>query len=330
MPLDSLRYRNRHALLLIVLVGCYQAKDSEKLETQQLDDSELIDLGERLFFDQNLSSNKKVSCGTCHQPAKSFTDGMRTSTLGVSGSFIKRNTPTLINLNESPNFFFDGGSKDLESTVFSPLVHPDEMNADLILLLEYLKNDSLYSRQFELTFNTDSIVISYVLTAIASYVRSIISNQSSFDRLSKIDSLPALGFETFREKGCITCHPPPLFTDHEFHNIGLDSVPTKLVFGQSNLGRYNITQQIEDVGRFKTPTLRNLVFTEPYMHDGRFATLEEVMDHYSESTISLPNQSPALRKSRHLTDQEKEAIIEFLHLLTDSTVVEAFPISQDR
>ncbi|MDW7690987.1 cytochrome c peroxidase [Flammeovirgaceae bacterium SG7u.111] len=291
-----------------------------------------ITLGKQLFFDPALSANGRISCATCHQPQRAFSDGLPLSNLGSSQETLARHTPALINLAWNKGLFWDGGVKNLESVLFAPLSHPDEMALPLKELVTKLKNDPTYPEQFREVFG-NSIQVAYVARALAQYQRSLISANAKYDQVVlgkegvEFLALEKKGLALFEEK-CISCHPAPFFTDHGFHNIGLDSLyPTER---ENPLqGRYRITLDSADLGKFKTPTLRNITLTAPYMHDGRFATLEEVLDHYSEEMKqSKTLDSTFLDKNGKigigLDEKEKEALLSFLHTLTDSGFVNQY------
>ena len=292
---------------------------------QVRDQQAALKLGKRLFFDPNLSINKKVSCASCHQPEKSFTDGLQTSNLGVSGNTLVRNTPTLLNLEDQQFFFMDGGAENLESMIFSPLTHPDEMGMNTHKLIKSLSKDVTYKCQFRQAFKKDTMVAAMVLKSLATYVRSIKSQKSRFDSFQAgkviLNESELLGWNLFQSKGCIKCHIPPLFIDHDFHNIGLDPISTISEIEDPRSGRFRVTQKSEDIGKYKTPTLRNLTFTSPYMHDGRLSSLEDVIEHYSSQIKDPSKHHPALRRAKNMNSIEKMALIDFLKTLTDSTVL---------
>jgi cytochrome c peroxidase len=279
-----------------------------------------IALGEMLFFDTRLSSNGKVACATCHQPAKAFSDGVAVSTAGVSGLALDRHAPSLFNLAWHDAFFWDGGAKDLESQTFAPLQHPDEMNADLKKVLAELSGLPEYKKAFRKAFGTDSITSVLLSRALAQYQRTIMSTHSLYDQVqmgqATFDELQLRGLAVF-EAHCAVCHTPPLFTDLQYHNNGLDSEFPAEKEGIYQ-GRFRISYDSLELGAFKTPSLRNLAFTAPYMHDGRFSKLEEVLNHYAQGI------KPSATLSRHipvegipLSEEEKSALLRFLETLHD-------------
>ncbi len=294
-----------------------------------------IALGEKLFYDPILSSNNKISCATCHQPSRAFTDGLALSDRGVSGKKLHRNVPSLVNLAWQKGSFWDGGAKDLESLVFAPLTHPDEMGQDLRELVQELDEQATYRSLFKKAFGKDTIYSALIARALAQYQRTLISANSRYDRF--IRNEPGAGFSEIELKGmkifdqkCGSCHQfgkgeNDFFTDHAYHNNGLDSMYSSDFEGIFQ-GRFRITRDSADMGKFKTPSLRNLTRTAPYMHDGRFPTLEAVLGHYDHKMINSTTLDAVFQKEDGsvgipLTDEEKEAIVAFLHTLTDSTFV---------
>ncbi|MEO9484670.1 MAG: cytochrome c peroxidase [Ekhidna sp.] len=316
-------FKWNRSIVLLFLCSCCSYKEEHAINREYpiANEQAAIELGKKLFFDPMLSANQEVSCATCHQPSKSFTDGLKTTTLGVTGKSLGINTPTLLNLDQSQFFFFDGGSSDLASTVFNPLTHPDEMANDMSSLLEYLTSDSSYHSKFESAFNTDTLVTSMLLKSIARYIETLQSSNSRFDAYLNGDIAllqgEQMGWFYFQKRSCNRCHIPPLFFDNKFHRESslTFSIKGEFKLGDKALGRFNISQDTMDIGKFKTPTLRNLIFTSPYMHDGRYPSLSMVLDNH-------PVQLNEAEKQKKMTDFEKSVIIKFLYSLTDSTVLE--------
>lgn len=281
------------------------------------------ELGKKLFFDPKLSSNQQVSCATCHRPSLAFSDGFALADHGVSGKSLHRSAPALFNLAwQNQGLFWDGGAHDLESLNFGPLTHPDEMGADLADIVTYLESDPGYRQQFNLVFGEEQIQSAQVSRAISQYVRSLISQDSKYDHWKKnkedFDDLELLGYQIYQNK-CSNCHREGLFTDGNFHNNGLDiAYPDPPELEGLFLGRFRITSNLEDLGAYKTPSLRNIALTAPYMHDGRFETLDEVLDHYKNGIQVNESLAPPLKNGIPLNSMEREALKAFLHTLTDS------------
>ncbi len=300
--------------------------------------AEGIALGKRLFYDANLSANGQVSCASCHQQALAFTDGTALSQAGASGQPLLRHAPALINLAWQEGLFWDGGAKDIESLAFAPLMHPDEMAADVPKMLNYLQQDATYRSAFKAAFGTDSIVSAYVVRALAQFQRTLISNNSRYDRIVRNTQQQGQPIEQFTQQEaegmllfnthCASCHTPPFFTDHGYHNNGLNSSEAFANTAHDGIyqGRYRISNDKADLGKFKTPTLRNVALTGPYMHDGRFETLWEVIHHYTEDVQQAPTLDSTLVQPNGttgvpLTFTQQEAIIAFLETLTDSAFI---------
>ncbi len=288
-----------------------------------------IALGRKLFFEKLLSSDSTQSCSSCHMPFDAFGDNNQFST-GVTGAIGTRNSMVIFNAawNLSEKFFWDGRTKTLESQAFKPVTNPIEMNNTWPTVIATLQNHPDYPALFEAAFGTSTIDSVLVVKAIAQFERTLISANSKFDRyLMGIEPLTAdeqAGLSLFMtEQGadCFHCHGDPsnpLWTDNEFHDNGLDLVYTDLGLGA-------ITGNSNDNGKFKTPSLRNLFFSAPYMHDGRFATIDEVIDHYSEGLQNSPNVDVLLKNVSsggvQLTPQEKSQLKAFLMTLNDQDFI---------
>jgi cytochrome c peroxidase len=307
---------------------------------------EAVELGRRLFYDPRLSANGKVSCSTCHIQRLAFTDGRPTG-VGVSGRPLAFNSMTLANLMWGPQrFFWNGRATALEEQALVPLQHADEMAQDLGRLVAALKADASYRKLFKIAYG--EISSAAITRALASFERTLISSNSRYDQFLRgeitLDAQEELGRKLFmahpdvkvslRGANCIDCHSQFLTGGANarfdgFSNNGLDD--------EAHLqpGLQAVTGKPEHRGMFKVPSLRNIALTAPYMHDGRFNTLEEVLDHYdsgikNSSTLSAliveaDNRGAAAagRISLHLTAGEKAAIIAFLHTLTDREFVTA-------
>lgn len=291
---------------------------------------EAVALGRRLFYDVRLSSNNKISCATCHAPKKAFTDGIALSTAGVSGTKLFRHSPALINLAWVNNgLFWDGGSTNLESQAFAPLAAHDEMDQNLYELIVELKEDPWYVGYFQKAFQ-DTIKSAYIVRALAQFQRTLISGSSRYDAFALGDQqalspLEKEGLAVFMNR-CSSCHQPPLFTDNLYHNNGLDADFSDESHERIHMGRFRISFDPADLGKFKTPTLRNIALTAPYMHDGRFQTLEEVLTHYSSGIKESETLDAALKNSDgskgiSLSESEKIQLLGFLRTLTDSSFI---------
>lgn len=294
-----------------------------------------VRLGRFLFYEKKLSATNAFSCATCHEQKRAFTDGKILSK-GVDGTPTVRNTMSLANLLWVRNFFWDGRSSSLEEQAVFPLTDPHEMGQSLAESVTKLRQLPGYPPLFKAAFGSDKITEDQLLKALAQFERTLISADSPYDRyLAGIyqPTAPELrGMALFmdgpvpeknlRGANCGHCHGGPKTFKELFHNNGLDSLP-------ADRGREKATGQVADRGRFRVPTLRNIALTAPYMHDGRFASLEQVLDHYNEHIQQSPTLSTFLQgisnepggTSLMLTSGEKSDILAFLNLLTDSTFI---------
>lgn len=294
-----------------------------------------VRLGRMLFYEKALSADGSISCGTCHRQELAFTDGKKFST-GFDGTPTKRNAMALVNLLWTNNFFWDGRVKGLEEQAVVPLTDPHEMGQELEVSAQKLQDMATYPPLFKAAFGTDAISGKNITRALAQFERALISADAPYDRYLMGKYVPteaeSRGMALFfgnpqpenqvRGAACGHCHGGPKTFIELYHNTGLDSLPL-------DAGRAGFTGMDADNGRFRVATLRNIALTSPYMHDGRFETLDEVLDHYSDHIDDQPGLSPFLQgrsnepngRGLKLTEQEKEDIVAFLHLLTDTTFV---------
>ena len=273
-----------------------------------------IALGRRLFFDRRLSADGRVSCGSCHRPERAFSGGV-TRSRGVHGRQGTRNAPALVNRAYGKAFSWDGHSSSLERQVLRPFERSDELDIPMAVLTARLRADATYRDLFARTFGSPPSADD-AARALASFVRAQRFGDAPFDRYQWGDE-GALGddakrgLEIFRGGGnCATCHLSPTFTDEAFHNTGVS-------WGSVDLGRFHVTGSDADRGAFKTPTLRELARTAPYMHDGSLRTLEAVVDFYSDGGRPNPFMDREIRPLR-LTPQEKRDLLAFLLSLSSS------------
>lgn len=276
-----------------------------------------VALGRALFADTRLSAAGTLSCATCHSPRRAFTDG-RPLSVGVGGARGRRNTPTLINRAYGRLQFWDGRAANLEAQVLQPIENPIELGADVQSVVAFLKRDRRYQARFRAAFGRE-VDAGNLAHALASYVRTILAGNSPVDRFLAGDR-EALrpqgreGLRVFRGKAnCTACHLGPNFTDDRFHNTGVAWRDGEWL----DLGRAAVTGDPKHRGAFKTPTLREVARTRPYMHDGSLRTLEEVVEFYDRGANPGPNLDPELRPL-HLTADEKQAVVAFLAALSGS------------
>lgn len=279
-------------------------------------------LGRRLFFEGRLSRWQDRPCSWCHGPAAAFADVHGDSmSVGTGQGVTTRNTPTLANMAFARVFMLDGRAPTLEAQALGPLYAPNEMDMTGPEIVARLSADTAYVRLFTQAFGSGAITMERVTRALATYERTLISARSPYDawRAGAQGALSAAalrGEGLFRSNrtGCAICHVPPLFTDGDFHNIGLDSVPVDAGLGA-------ITGRPEDAGRFKTPTLRNITASRSYMHDARFKTLRQVLDHYNSGGKPGPNRAPSIRPLG-LSPAELDDLTAFLEALTDTAFLQ--------
>ncbi|MEO6903471.1 MAG: cytochrome c peroxidase [Bacteroidia bacterium] len=286
-----------------------------------------VELGRKLFYEPLLSGNNKISCGTCHQQKYAFADSSVAFSRGVDGVKGNRNTMTLFNLGWSNRgLFWDGRSANLESQVIEPIKNPAEMHESLENAVGKLQKSKVYRSLFKKAFGSKTITSKMIMYAIAQFERTIISSNSRYDKFVRKEKggyltaieLKGLNLFSSSEKGeCFSCHLlNGLLTSFTYNNIGLEYIA-------KDSGRYNVNFSCNEIGAFKTPSLRNIALTAPYMHDGRFQTLDQVMDHYNDGFKYSPNLDRIIYKrvKGNLSVEEKKCIIEFMKTLTDSVLI---------
>jgi len=282
------------------------------------------ELGKLLFFDPILSKDSTISCASCHKPAYAFADTSATS-IGVAGAKGVRNTPTAMNVALHQSFFWDGRAKSLEEQALAPIENPAEMNLPVKAALLRLQKNKNYDSWFKKIFDSGPTPAS-LAESLAAFERELETSESPFDDWKFSDNPGAVseaakrGFNLFNTKGkCIQCHFGADLTANEFRNIGL--------FNGKELndsGRMVITGKSEDLGKFKTPSLRNIAITPPYMHNGKFKTLAAVIDFYNEPDKVVNNsinRDSLLAKPFGLTPGEKSDLEAFLNSLTDKRFI---------
>lgn len=288
-----------------------------------------IALGRKLFFDPILSGNGTQACASCHKPANSFTDDLRFS-IGIDGIAGTRNSMPIYNMawNINSKFFWDGRANSIEAQALEPVIDPIEMHNTWENAVASLQSHNLYPELFNKAFGTTTITKELTAKAIAQFERTLISGNSPFDKYllgeGTLTPQQLNGFQIFMDESrgdCFHCHGNennPLWTDNIFHNNGLDSIITDKGLGE-------ITGDPNQDGFFKSPSLRNLAYTAPYMHDGRFATLEEVINHYSEGLVYSPTIDPLMKSIAQggvqLTEPDKADLKAFLLSLSDPSFI---------
>jgi cytochrome c peroxidase len=289
-----------------------------------------VALGRALFFDPILSQDSSISCSTCHRPELAFTDGGAVSR-GIDNKSGRRSAPSLLNIGfHYKGVFWDGRSPSLEEQALHPLGDSLEMGSDWPVIQQRLSQHPDYIQAFQAAFPQRAIDRQHTAKALAQFQRTLISADSKFDRVmaGKKQFTPSekRGWTIFFDAGypetpmaeCSHCHSDPLFTNLDFANNGLDSSFTLTDFPDPGLGQ--ITGIKYDNGKFRVPTLRNILQTAPYMHNGRMATIEEVIQHYNQGGAYAENVDPNVRSLR-LSEQDQSDLIAFLSTLTDSTAL---------
>lgn len=283
-----------------------------------------IELGKQLYFDGRLSKNNAISCAFCHNPGTGFADPRQTS-IGVGGGVGGRQSPTVYNTGLNHVQFWDGRARSLEEQAIGPIHNPVEMAETHEHVVAKLGKIKGYQQQFRAVFGTD-VNLQGIAEAIAAYERTVLSTNSAFDKYvlgaqKAMDEAAVRGLALFKGKArCILCHNGPNFTDNQFHNLGVPQVgPMK-----EDLGRFVVSRAEKDRGAFKTPTLRSITETAPYMHDGAFKTLEEVVEFMDQGGGSNPNLSP-LVKPLNLTAEEKSDLVAFLKALAGEPIPFSMP-----
>lgn len=293
-----------------------------------------VALGKKLFNDTKLSRNNTQACVSCHEPALAFTDHGKRFSVGIDGFKGTRNSMALFNLLWQSEFFWDGRAPTLRAQALMPIEDPHEMADKLDNVVAKLQADKTYPPMVQQAFGTADITKEHIGLAIEQFLTTIISQDSKFDRAMRKEATLSTeeqrGLQLFLTEydpkrqlfgaDCFHCHGGNLLTNSSFANNGLDAEPLQL-------GRSAVTKLDADKGKFRVPSLRNIALTAPYMHDGRFATLEEVVDHYDHGLKRSPTLDPNLAKhpdtGLQLSKEDKAALVAFLKCLTDETLVKS-------
>lgn len=278
-----------------------------------------FDLGKKLFYDGRLSIDGNFPCASCHQQFAAFATFEHDLSHGFNNQFTKRNAPGLFNLLWQQTFHWDGGINHLEVQPLAPITASNEMAEDIGSVINKLKADAKYREMFRAAFGDNDITSQRMLKALTQFVGSMISANSKYDKVKRgeetFTSQQQAGYAVFQAK-CASCHKEPLFTDQSYRNTGLPLNSFLLDYG-----RMTITHKKEDSLKFKVPSLRNVVLTFPYGHDGRFWSLDEVLNHYSFGLQDGPTLDPLLKNKIPLSNTERVNLKQFLSTLTDSSFV---------
>ncbi|MES2800378.1 MAG: cytochrome c peroxidase [Bacteroidota bacterium] len=277
-----------------------------------------FELGRKLFYDPNLSRDSSISCSSCHLQYTGFTHVDHQLSHGIEGRIGTRNSPALINLAWQKSFHWDGGVNNIEVQGINPITHFAEMDNTLMELLRRISSSPEYKECFKKVYGDKEITTAMIMKALSQFTLSLVSSNSKYDRVQRHEKgiffteQEKKGLKIFR-KFCVECHREPLFTEHFFASNGLPADSSNF-----DAGRYAITKNEEDSFLFKIPTLRNVEFTFPYMHDGRFKKLKDVINYYSEGIDpSTRYLSRPLIAPFHFSEYEKKDLLAFLLTLTD-------------
>jgi cytochrome c peroxidase len=282
-----------------------------------------FELGRKLFYEPRLSRNNTISCGTCHIQAAGFTHHGHDISHGIDDRLGKRNSPPIMNLAWNPSFMWDGGVFDLDLQPIAPITAHEEMDESVSNVLAKLQAHPDYPGLFQKAFGSSEITSANFLKALSQFMVMCVSSHSRYDSVVQqlgpvFTAAEQEGYTVFKEK-CAACHTEPLFTDHSFRDNGIG------IGFNGDKGRYEITLNEADKYKFKVPSLRNLQYTAPYMHDGRFYTLEAVLDQYAMHTKQTPNLDPLLQQNGvagiPLSAAEKAALTAFLGTLNDKKFI---------
>lgn len=328
-------------ILLVLITTLYACKDKDaatgkKVEVfipanfppmeYNLDNNPVTDagfvLGRKLFYDPILSRDNTISCGSCHIQYSAFTQHGHAVSHGIDDLQGKRNSLPIQNLLWSRTFFWDGGVHNLDLVPINPIENDVEMDETFGNVLQKLRDDPDYPPMFKAAFGSEEISSQTMLRAMSQFMGTLVSANSRYDKYVRneggtLTAQEQNGLQLFRLK-CASCHSTDLFSDNGFHNNGLSTV-------FNDKGRYDVTLVNTDVGKFKTPSLRNVEKTQPYMHDGRFTTLQQVLNHYSTGVQQSATLDTLLQQNGTLgiplTQGEKDDIIAFLKTLTDDEFI---------
>lgn len=325
------------SLLLLGVAGCKKEKDKEEIAfsipsnfpapkynfTSNPVTTAGFELGRKLFYDPILSRDNTISCGSCHISFSAFTHHGHSVSHGIDNLLGKRNAPPVMNLAWSNEFMWDGGINQLDMLPIAPIENPVEMDLEFAAAVQKVKNSSPYPPLFKAAFGSDEITGPKMLQAMSQFMNMLVSANSRYDKWKRneggtlsADELD--GYHLVQQK-CSSCHSTDLFSDDKFHNNGISNTFS------SDSGRARITERPEDVGKFKTPSLRNIEKTPPYMHNGSFQTLEEVLQHYNSGVKVSATLDTLLQQNNitgiPLTNAEQQKIIAFLKTLTDEEFI---------
>jgi len=275
-----------------------------------------VELGRKLFYDPILSKDSSISCASCHLSYTAFTHTDHPLSHGIYDSVGHRNAPSLVNLAWSSHFMWDGAIHQLDLQALAPINDPGEMGETTAGVVAKLQASPPYRQLFAAAFGKGSISGAWMLTALAHFQLTLISSNAKYDRVKAgkelFSSQEQAGYTLF-QANCATCHAEPLFTNGQFENNGIALSPEL-----KDLGRFSVSQSREDSLKFKVPTLRNNYYTKPYMHDGRYKSIRQVLQHYSKGPMN-PHCTSLPKNGFAFSPKEQVDLIAFLNTLNDST-----------
>ncbi|WP_210148731.1 cytochrome c peroxidase [Chryseobacterium scophthalmum] len=282
-----------------------------------------VELGRKLFYEGRLSRNNTISCGFCHIQENAFTHHGHTVSHGIDDRLGIRNAPPIQNMAFLKRYMWDGVIHNLNQQPIIPMTDVNEMDSSMPEAIAKLSKDEVYKKLFKQAYGDESITGERVLKALSQFMVTLISADSKYDRFKqgkeKLNSEESQGMALFQQK-CASCHSGELFTDESFRNTGM-YYNTQF----KDTGRHRVTLDQNDWMKFRVPSLRNVEYTSPYMHDGRFYTLEAVLNFYSDNVEDDPNLDPQLKQNNHIgiamNTQEKQFIIAFLKTLSDKSFI---------
>lgn len=284
-----------------------------------------FELGRQLFYDAVLSRNNTISCGSCHIQSSAFTQHGHDVSHGIDDRLGRRNSPPVMNLAWAPHFMWDGGIFNLDLQPISPITAHEEMDESVANVISKLQSGTKYPALFEKAFGSTTITTANFMKALSQFMLMCVSSNSKYDSVmqqrgnAQFTADELAGYQLVQQK-CAPCHKEPLFTDFSFRNNGIG------IGANNDMGRFDVTLNDADKYKFKVPSLRNLAYTPPYMHDGRFYTLEAVINHYSNTVQQTPNLDALMLQNNGqpgipLTPDEKNQILAFLRTLNDKIFI---------
>ncbi len=278
-----------------------------------------FELGRKLFYDGRLSKDGNFPCASCHQQFCAFATYDHNFSHGFNNAQTTRNSPTLFNLAWTKDFMLDGRIHQLELQPIAPITAHNEMGENMDSIILKLKKDTVYKRMFTKAFGSASITTPRIMKALTQYMLLLVSSNSTYDKVMRGEEkfiLPQqLGYEIFKRK-CVSCHTEPLFTDNSYRNIGMTSDAYL-----KDSGRMRVTGRREDSLKFRVPSLRNVAFSAPYGHDGRFFSLMNVFEHYRKGIVDGPTTDSLLRHKMPLSNYEIGQLTAFLYSLSDTAFI---------